>query len=363
MKILITGNMGYIGPCVVERLRAAYPNATLIGYDTGYFGSCITDATVIPERKLDMQYFGDVRNIDPEMLQDVDVVVHLAAISNDPMGKQYEDVTLNVNYRASVKLAKMAKNAGARSFVFASSCSMYGAGGDDAKTEKSDINPLTAYAVSKALTEKHLKQFADANFTVTCLRFATACGMSPRLRLDLVLNDFVAGAVASGHINILSDGSPWRPLIHIKDMARAIEWATIREPSNGGNYLAINAGSNEWNFQVCDIAYAVVSVIKGTTVSINNQAAPDKRSYRVNFDLFKFLAPDHQPAYTLKKTIAELVSGLRNMQFDNVDFRNSKLMRLQMLNSLQQQKLINSELEWVQTNVDNVSSDRILETI
>jgi len=355
--------MGYIGPCVVEQLRAAHPDATLIGYDISYFGSCITDSNVIPERKLDIQYFGDVRNIRPEALQNVDVVVHLAAISNDPMGKQYEDVTLNVNYKASIRLAKMAKNAGAKAFVFASSCSMYGAGGNDAKTEMSEINPLTAYAVSKALTEKHLKQFAHSSFTVTCLRFATACGMSPRLRLDLVLNDFVAGAVAAGHINILSNGSPWRPIIHIKDMARAIEWAVTRDAANGGNYLAINAGSNEWNFQVCDIAHAVVSVLKGTTVSVNKDAAPDKRSYRVNFDLFKFLAPNHQPAYTLKQTIAELVSGLRNMNFKNTDFRNSKLMRLQMLNSLQQQNLINSELEWITMHEDNVGSEHILETV
>ena len=346
MKILITGNMGYVGPAVVNHLRSTFPEATLIGYDMGYFASCLTNATVLPESKLNAQYFGDVRNMPAELLTDVDAVVHLAAISNDPMGNKFEEITLDINYECSKNIAQMAKHAGVKSFVFASSCSIYGAGGDVAKTEESDVNPLTAYARSKVFTEKAVKELADDTFTVTCLRFATACGMSDRLRLDLVLNDFVAGAVTSGKINVLSDGSPWRPLIHIKDMARAIEWATQRSAFNGGNFLAVNTGTTEWNYQVTDLANAVAEVIPGTIVSINKDAAPDKRSYRVNFDLYKELAPQHQPQYKLQQTVKELQQGLSAMNFQDGDFRNSLLMRLKMLMNLQESGNLDAQLEW-----------------
>ncbi|QNL51721.1 SDR family oxidoreductase [Olivibacter sp. SDN3] len=348
MKILITGNMGYVGPRVVNRLRNSYPNAKLIGYDMGYFGTCLTNASVLPESKLDMQYYGDVRDMPPELLYGVDAVVHLAAISNDPMGLKYEEVTFNVNYRSSIKLAEMAKEAGVRSFIFASSCSMYGESGEDVKTEASTLNPLTAYARSKVLTEEGLSQLVDDGFTVTCLRFATACGMSERLRLDLVLNDFVASAVATGTVQILSDGSPWRPLIHVNDMAKAIDWAIDRWPENGGAFLAVNAGSDTWNYRVIELAGMVADIIPGVTVSLNREAAPDKRSYRVSFERYKTLAPYYQPSYTLASTIEELADNLRQMAFKDAHFRNSKLMRLQMLNYLQETDEINSELEWQQ---------------
>ncbi|MCJ8166725.1 SDR family oxidoreductase [Pontibacter sp. E15-1] len=346
MKILITGNMGYVGPGVVERLRAAHPEATLVGYDMAYFASCLTNAPVLPESQLDVQLYGDVRTIPAEVLQGVDAVVHLAAISNDPMGTKFEDITMEVNYKSSVEIAKLAKEAGVKNYVFASSCSMYGAASEQAKTEDSELNPLTAYARSKVATEKDLQPLAGDGFTVTCLRFATACGMSDRLRLDLVLNDFVAGAVATGKINILSDGSPWRPLIHVKDMARAIEWAVTREPSNGGEFLAVNTGSNEWNYQVHELAKAVGEVISGTEVTVNKDAAPDKRSYRVNFDLYQELAPNHLPQYSLKQAIAELRDGLTEMEFKDGDFRNSLLMRLKVLTSLQESDKINEQLQW-----------------
>ena len=209
MKILITGNMGYIGPVVVNRLRTSYPTATLVGFDIGYYGNCITGDGGLPECRLDLQFFGDMRQFPKEILNGVDAIVHLAAISNDPIGNKFEDVTLDINYRSSIDLAKKAKEAGVGSFVFASSCSMYGSADDSARTERSQLNPLTAYAKSKVLTEKDLEPLAAENFKVTSLRFSTACGWSERLRLDLVLNDFVAGAVASKQITILSDGTPW----------------------------------------------------------------------------------------------------------------------------------------------------------
>ncbi|AMJ64788.1 NAD-dependent epimerase/dehydratase family protein [Hymenobacter sp. PAMC 26628] len=345
-RILITGNMGYVGPGVVQRLRQEFPQAQLIGYDAGYFAHCLTGPTRLPESRLDRQIFGDVRHLPAELLRDVDGVVHLAAISNDPMGQTYEAATMAVNHAAGIRLAQLAKQAGVRAFVFASSCSIYGAGGDAAKTEAAALNPLTAYARSKVQSEQDLQALAGDGFTVTCLRFATACGWSDRLRLDLVVNDFVAGAVATGQISILSDGSPWRPLIHVQDMARAIEWALGRPAAHGGQFLAVNAGTAAWNYQVRDLAAAVAAIIPGTEVVLNPAAPPDKRSYRVDFDLFRQLAPQHQPQRTLPDTIAELRDGLRRMNFHDANFRSSDLIRLRVLGHLRETGQLTETLAW-----------------
>ncbi|MCF6147980.1 MAG: SDR family oxidoreductase [Candidatus Kuenenia sp.] len=346
MKILITGNMGYIGPSVVERLRESFPGSLIVGLDMGYFASCLTNTEILPECGIDLQYFADVRNFSNDLLKDVDVIVHLAAISNDPMGNKFEKVTTDINYRASIELAKRGKEVGVKTFVYASSCSMYGSADDRPRTEESPLNPLTAYAKSKVFAEKDLEKLADKSFKVTSLRFSTACGMSKRLRLDLVLNDFVAGAISSKKITIMSDGTPWRPLINIKDMARAIDWAISREISNGGEFLAVNVGSDEWNYQVRDLAEAVQKVIPDVDVSINKNAQPDKRSYKVSFDLFKELAPDYQPRVDLISSIKELKNGLEAMNFNNSDFRNSTFMRLSVLADLRSKGLLTEELEW-----------------
>jgi nucleoside-diphosphate-sugar epimerase len=348
-RILLTGNMGYVGPGVVQQLRQAFPTAELIGYDLGFFAHCLTGAERLPESRLDRQEFGDVRQVPAELLAGVDAVVHLAAISNDPMGKAYEEVTMEINHLAGIELARQAKAAGVRAFVFASSCSIYGMGGEDAKTETSSVNPLTAYARSKVASEQDLAPLADDDFVVTCLRFATACGWSDRLRLDLVLNDFVASAVATGEITILSDGTPWRPLIHVRDMARAIEWAVTREATNGGRFLAVNAGSDAWNYRVKELAEAVATALPGTRVSVNPAAAPDLRSYRVDFSLFQELAPDHQPRQSLTATIAELHEKLLAMGFRDPEFRNSRLMRLRVLAALREQGELTEQLTWAST--------------
>ncbi len=347
MKILVTGNMGYIGPSVVNRLRTSYPGATLVGFDIGYFGSCITGAEVLPECKVDIQYFGDMRQFPEDILNGVDAIVHLAGISNDPIGSRFEEVTLDINYRASIDLARKAKEKGVKSFIFASSCSMYGSADDSARTEKSPLNPLTAYARSKALTEKDLEPLATGQFKVTSLRFSTACGWSDRLRLDLVLNDFVAAAVASKRITILSDGTPWRPLINVKDMARAIDWAIGRQMDCGGTYLAVNVGSDRWNYQVKDLANAVAEAIPGVAVSLNKDAQPDKRSYRVNFELFTKLAPAYQPAVSLDESIRELKDGLEAIRFKDKEFRASRHMRLKVLTELMEKGLLDQKLQWI----------------
>jgi nucleoside-diphosphate-sugar epimerase len=362
MKILITGNLGYVGPHVTRQLRQRYPNAWLAGVDIGYFAHCLTDSHRLPEALLDVQYFADIRNLAPDLLDGVDVIVHLAAISNDPMGSAFEDVTYEVNHRAGVELARVAKAHGVRAFVFASSCSVYGSADDRPRTEQSAVDPLTAYAKSKVLTEHGLRELADSTFRVTCLRFATACGMSDRLRLDLVLNDFVACAMATARITVLSDGTPWRPLIDTRDMARAIEWAVERNAGTGGDFLIVNAGTSGWNYQVHELANAVADAIPGTTVSINQAAPPDKRSYRVDFGLFASLAPAHQPQSNLSGTIDQLRRGLEGMHFHDRDFRNSSFMRLRVLADLTSRGLIDAALRWADKHpivpTDEVSSDR-----
>jgi nucleoside-diphosphate-sugar epimerase len=347
MKIIIAGNLGYIGPSVTNHIRSSFPDAEIIGFDIGYFAHSLVNPYYFPEVKLDSQVFGDIRKFPEALLKGVDAVFDLAAISNDPMGKQYEEVTMEVNYAAAVNLARLCKRNGVKKFIYASSCSMYGAASEYPKKEDDELNPLTAYARSKVAAEKDLEPLADNNFTITCLRFATACGFTSRLRLDLVLNDFVAGAVVNKEIKILSDGTPWRPMINTKDMARAFEWGFLREKTQGGNYLAINTGSNEWNYQIKQLAEAVAAQIPGVDLSINENAAPDKRSYRVNFDLYKELAPDHQPIWDLESTIRELRDNLLQMNFNEPNFRESNLIRLKVLNLLREKDYINENLEWI----------------
>lgn len=350
MKVLVVGNMGYVGPVLTRHLRRAYPQASLIGLDAGLFAHCLIGSSALPEIYLDRQVFGDVRNIDKTVLEGVDAVVNLAAISNDPMGNQFEEATLAINYKAAVELAAMAKRAGVRSYVFASSCSVYGSAEEGAKQESSTLNPLTAYARSKVMAEKELIPMADDRFTVTCLRFATACGMSDRLRLDLVLNDFVAGALSQKKIVVMSDGTPWRPLINVKDMARAIDWAIGRSSKKTGVGLIVNVGSNEWNCQVKDLAHAVATAIPGVEVSINTNAQPDRRSYRVSYDLYKELAPGFQPLSDLKSTILEMVEGLQRAGFQNPAYRDSQYMRLNVIRKFREEGLLNDRLELLRSS-------------
>lgn len=346
MRILITGNLGYVGPVVTRHLRQVWPQAELLGFDTGYFAHCLTGVGALPEARLNAQHFGDLRRFPTSLLEGVDAVVNLAAISNDPMGNQFEAVTAAINHQSGVALASAAKRAGVKSFVFASSCSVYGFASDGARSELSAVDPLTAYARSKVATEKDLAELAAPDFRVTCLRFATACGWSERLRLDLVLNDFVASAIAAKKITILSDGTPWRPLIHVDDMARAIEWAVQRKTENGGPSLVVNAGSDGWNYQVKDLATAVAAAFTGVDVSVNTAAAPDRRSYRVDFGLFRSLAPSHQPVVSLIEAISGLKSGLERMGFTDPDFRQSPLIRLHTLRAHLTAGRLDEQLQW-----------------
>jgi nucleoside-diphosphate-sugar epimerase len=340
--------MGYVGSVLCRHLKTSFPTASLIGYDAGFFSHCLTAAPVLPETVLDRQIFGDIRDFPGSLLDGVDAVVHLAAVSNDPMGNRFESVTEAINHHSSIRLARLAAEQGVRRFVFASSCSTYGTAVGEACTEDAPLNPLTAYARSKVATERDLATLANSGMLISCLRFSTACGMSPRLRLDLVLNDFVASALAAGEITVLSDGTPWRPLIDVKDMARAIEWALTRERSCGGSHVMVNVGADHWNYQVRDLAEAVVQTIPGVRVNINKDAPPDKRSYRVDFSLYRQLAPGHQPQVSLSQAISEIKQGLELMYFNDSNFRSSQFMRLKVLERQMAERRLTEELRWCQ---------------
>lgn len=332
MKILITGNLGYVGPSVVAELKRSYPSAFLVGLDMDFYpitGASDKNIREIPNE----QILADVRDIQPELLSGIDCIVYLAAISNDPMGQITEELTFEINYKAAIRLAQMARRMKTQSFIYASSCSIYGAQDNDALLdENAPTQPLTAYAKSKCMTETGLMKLSDSDFQVTCLRFSTACGMSSNMRLDLFLNDFVAGAMTKSEILLLSNGLSWRPVIHVKDMARAISWAVSRQA--GEDFLIVNVGSESCNYQVRDAAHLVTQEIKGSRIRYDAAAGPDPRSYRVSFKRFQELAPHHQPQIGVKEAIRDIYKGLSAAGFLDADYRNSHFIRLNLLKRL-----------------------------
>lgn len=344
MKILITGNMGYVGPVLVKHLKSARDPDWIVGVDSGLFAHCLTTRDGQPERRLDLQIFSDLRDLPAASLDGIDTVVHLAAVSNDPIGNRFEAATRDINFHSSTVFARAAKAAGVSRFVFASSCSVYGAGSNKPCAEDAPVNPLTAYARSKVDLEAVLSELADQDFQVTCLRFATACGMSERLRLDLVLNDFVASAITTGEVAVLSDGTPWRPLIHVRDMARAIEWATRRDVQ--GCFVAVNCGFEDWNFQVSELAEAVARCIPGTKVSFNENPTPEKRSYQVDFSAFARMTSGMRPSMSLNETVTDIRRSLEAIGFADPNFRASHLMRLNVINDMQSRGLIDDSFRW-----------------
>lgn len=348
-KILITGCNGYVGSAVIRYLKNKYPNAYLIGFDTNYFGTCLTSEQT-PETLLVEQYFGDIRQVWG-ILHDVDTVIHLAAISNDPIGKLAEDETYDINFKSTIKWAIEAKMRGVKNFIFASSCSVYGYAEDENElNENSNLNPLTAYAKSKAQTEKALENLISnhtpekPDFKVTCLRFATACGWSDRTRFDLVVNDFTYNAFFHNEINILSDGKPFRPIIDIKDMARSMDWAMNRK--TGENYEVVNVGTLGQNYSVKEIA-DIVSSITNSKININPDAQSDKRSYKVDFKKYYQLAEEeYHPKISLEQSINEILKGLFPSQQKYFAYK-SDFIRLDKIKKLQEQRLINKELKWI----------------
>jgi nucleoside-diphosphate-sugar epimerase len=304
MRVLITGHLGYIGTVMTPMVQAA--GHEVAGLDNDMYRRCtfgggLADVPTI--RK-------DLRDVTVDDLRGCDAVCHLAGLSNDPLGDLNPGLTYEINHRASVRLAEMARDAGVQRFIFSSSCSNYGAAGDDFLTEESAFNPVTPYGESKVMVERDVSQMADDRFSPTFLRNATAYGLSPRIRFDLVLNNLTAWACTTGKIMMKSDGTPWRPIVHIADIARAFI-AVLDAPREKIHNEAFNVGVTQENHRVRDIAAMVGQVVPDCEVSFAQGASPDKRNYRVNCDKLARVLPAFQPQWTARKGVEEVYEACR----------------------------------------------------
>ena len=333
--------MGYVGSVLVEKLALQNigNKIEVIGFDSGIFGHKLTNSNFLPEAYLNQQIYKDIRDISVVDLKNVDVVIHLAALSNDPIGNKFAALTKEINLLASQRLADLCISVGVKKLVFASSCSVYGEGGDSIKDEDNQVAPLTPYAESKIELENYLREKSCDSFQAICLRFSTACGPSPRLRLDLVLNDFVFNALSSGKIQVLSDGSPVRPLIDVSDMANALIWASLSDIEE--RFLVLNTGLPNCNYTVKEIAEKVRVELPHVKVDINHDAPEDKRSYRVNFNKFNTLSGGKVLKINLSSSIKSLISSIGGQMLKE---KKEDYFRLKILNELLQMRKIDTKL-------------------
>lgn len=324
MKVFVTGHRGYIGSHLVDVLKQE--GHTVVGCDVGLFDGCGWEPVVGPDREL----VKDTRAIEAADLDGCECVMHLAAISNDPMGALDAQLTLDVNRDASIRLAKLAKQAGVPRYLFAGSCSVYGKGDKLDLDESDPLNPLTAYARSKIETEKAVSELADDSFSPAYLRNSTAYGHSPMLRVDLVVNNLLGSALAYGEIRIQSDGTPWRPLIHCRDIARAFV-AFARAPRSAVHDRAVNVGANSQNYQVRDVANEVRRLVPSAKIAYTGEVGADPRNYRVRFDLLDELLPDFKLQYDLASGVEELHRKMVEHGFSRSDFEGDRFVRLRTL--------------------------------
>ncbi|MBE9166045.1 SDR family oxidoreductase [Pleurocapsales cyanobacterium LEGE 06147] len=339
MRILVTGHKGYIGTVMVPMLlKKGYE---VVGLDSDlYQRSTFGDGIVeIPELRK------DIRDVELKDLEGFEAVLHLAGLSNDPLGNLNPNLTHEINYLASVQLAKLAKQAGITRFIFSSSCSNYGAGGADWLDEESAFNPVTPYGVSKVKVEQDLGQLADDSFTPTFLRNATAYGVSPRLRFDLVLNNLVAWAFTTGQIYIKSDGTPWRPIVHIEDISRAFI-AVLEAPRELVHNEAFNIGRNEDNYQIRDLAEIVKEVVPNCKIEYAPDAGPDKRCYRVNCSKVTRVLPAFEPQWSARKGAAELYEAYQKVGLTLEEFEGPKYQRIAHIKYLISSGQLEEDLRW-----------------
>ncbi|GLQ07899.1 NAD-dependent epimerase/dehydratase family protein [Sneathiella chinensis] len=339
MRVLVTGHKGYIGVILVPLLLERGYDVT--GFDSDLFRSCDYGGHPVPIPEI----IKDVRDAEQEDLEGFDAIIHLAGLSNDPLGDLNPSLTERINFEASERLARLARDAGVKRFIFSSSCSNYGASGDNWLNEDSAFNPVTPYGVSKVRVEQALSKLARDDFTVTFLRNATAYGVSCRLRFDLVLNNLVAWAVTTGQIYIKSDGTPWRPIVHIEDISRAFIAVLEADPAlvNGE---AFNVGRNEDNYRIRDLAQFVKDTVPGCEVAYAPDAGPDKRCYRVDCSKILKTLPGFQPRWSAQKGVEELYQAFTDTPLTLEEFEGDAYQRIAHVKSLLASGKLSPELRW-----------------
>jgi nucleoside-diphosphate-sugar epimerase len=339
MKVLVTGHRGYIGGVMTPMLRDR--GHEVIGLDSDLYARS-TFTGQMPETESIVR---DVRDLNASDLPKVDAIIHLAGLSNDPLGNLDPDVTDEINHRATVKLAELAKSAGIERFLFSSSCSNYGAAGDDLIDETGRFNPVTPYAISKVDSEKDLAKLADDGFSPTFMRSATAYGVSPRLRFDLVLNNLTAWAFATGRVLLKSDGTPWRPIVHIRDISSAFI-AALEAPRETVHLEAFNVGDTGENYRMSELAEIVAETVPGAVVEIAEGAGPDKRCYRVDCSKIRRALPAFQPQWTARKGARELYEAYKAVGLTVEDFEGPRFQRVAHLRMLMEEGRLSERLRF-----------------
>ena len=342
MKVLVTGNQGYIGSVLVPLLQVQ--GDVVVGLDSGYFSECLLS----PVKEDLKQLTKDIRDVEPTDLDGIDAIIHLAGLSNDPLGELSPRLTDEINFRATVKLAEIAREAGVKRFVYASTQSIYGVSNisDELDEENSEKNPVTAYARTKWEAELQLKKLITDNFVVVCFRPSTVFGASPRLRCDIVFNNFVACAFTTGRIEIKSDGSPWRPVVHVQDVCAAFI-AGIRAPSSLVSRRSYNVGIPNGNFTVRDLAEAAHRSVPGSSLVFTGEHGKDSRTYRVSFQrILTELRDYYKPTWNLDRGGQELVEMLAKTNFSEEHFRGGQTIRLAKLRELLDEQKLDDKLRW-----------------
>jgi nucleoside-diphosphate-sugar epimerase len=339
MRILVTGHSGYIGSVMVPILLDA--GHDVVGLDSDLFEYCTFGSTVrdVPELRV------DIRDVEPRHLEGFEAVVHLAALSNDPLGDLNPEITYQINHAASVRLAQLAKEVGVTRFLYSSSCSTYGEAGDDLVDETAELQPITPYAISKVRVEHDLGKLADATFSPTFLRNATAYGVSPRLRFDLVLNNLVAWAYTKGRVHIKSDGTPWRPIVHIEDISRAFA-AVLTAPREVIHNQAFNVGQTAENYRIRDLAAIVQQIVPGSRIEYAADGGPDRRCYRVDFGKIHRLLPEFKPEWNARRGAEELHAAYRLAGLVLEDCEGPRFKRIDHLKDLLAAGQLDASLRW-----------------